>query len=306
VHRTALAITAICVALTAGCASRTSSTLATPPASATPSTSTAPPASGAAATPPVVSGSPSADLPASPSTSESTTSPSASTTVRVSTQLYGVIASGAQLVISYLGGDCDVSARGSATETAASIVVQVHVTSSDGICSAVGYLRSVTVQLNSPWNHRAIVDDTGATVPTVDGALLLQPSWLPTSYEADLASAGQSSDGSENAVAVTDYAVPTPSASPSGQPQCQPGPGDVQLEQGYGITPGYPPLAGAYALADGTAVTVDRDDQGLVGLYWTPPNRPAGWSVGLQASTRCLGDAPVPLTTLMRIANGLH
>ena len=233
-------------------------------------------------------------------------SPSPSTTVRDSTQLNGVIASGTQLVISYIGGACDVSARGSAAESAASIIVQIHVTDSGGVCPAVGYLRSVTVHLSSPWNQRRIVDDTGAAVPTVDGTLLLQPGWLPAGYAVDLVSAGQSSDGSDNAVAVTDYAVPTPSASPSGQAHCQPGPGDVQLEQGYGITPGYPPLAGAYALADGTRVTVDSDDQGLVGLYWTPPHRPAGWSVGMQASTRCQGDVPVPLATLMQIANGLH
>jgi hypothetical protein len=271
VHRTALFTAAIGLALTAACASQASSTVAAPPGSTTP------PASGVE-----------------------------STSVRDSTQLYGVIASGTQLVMSYLGGDCDVSARGSATETATSIAVQVHVTSSDGICSAVGYLRSVTVALNSPWNHRAIVDDTGAAVPTVDGALLLQPGWLPTGYEADFVSAGESSDESDNAVAVTDYAVPTPSASPSGQPQCQPGPGDVQLEQGYGITAPYPPLPGAHALADGTPVTIDSDPQGLVGVYWTPRNRPAGWTVGLQASTRCQGDVPVPVATLMQIANGLH
>jgi hypothetical protein len=294
VHRTALLLSAIGLAMGAGCASATSSTLTTPPSS------------DVAGTSPVVSGSAGPDLPASPSTSGSPTSPSPSTTVRDSTQLNGVIASGTQLVISYVGGACDVSARGSAAESAASIVVHIHVTDSGGVCPAVGYIRSVTVQLNSPWNHRAIVDDTGAALPTVDGALLLQPSWLPAGYEADRVSAGESGDGSANAVAVTDYAAPTASASPSGQPQCQPGPGDVELEQGYGITAPYPPLPGAHALADGTPVTLDSDPQGLVGLYWTPPNRPAGWSVGLQASTRCQGDVPVPLATLMQIANGLH
>ena len=284
-HRSAFLMAAMGLAMATGCAAATSSPLATPPSSP------------AAASSPAVSGSPTPDLPASPS---------ASTTVRDSTQLNGVIASGTQLVISSLGGDCDVSARGAATETATSIVVQVHVTSNDGVCSAVGYLRSVTAQLNSAWNHRAIVDDTGAAVPTIDGALLLQPSWLPAGYEADLVSAGEAGDGSDDAVATTDYAVPTPSASASGQPQCQPGPGDVELEQGYGITPGYPPLAGVYALANGTKLTVDRDDQEHVGLYWTPPNRPAGWTIGLQASTRCQGDTPVPLATLLQIANGLH
>jgi hypothetical protein len=177
------------------------------------------------------------------------------------------------------------------------------VTNSGGVCSAVGYIRSVTVQLSSAWDHRPITDETGAAVPTVDGALLLQPGWLPVGYEADRVSAGQSGDGSDP-VAVSDYAVPV--SSPSGQQQCQPGPGDVQLEQGYGIASGYPPLPGTYALTDGTPVTVDRDDQGLVGVYWTPPNRPVGWSVGLQASTRCQGDVPVPLAILMQIANGLR
>jgi hypothetical protein len=301
-HR-ALAVAAIGVAVTAACASQPSSPVATPPAS------------GVAASSPAVSGSPTPELPASPSTSESTgapsapastASPTASTTVRESTQLSGVIASGTQLVITYVGGECDVSARGSATEAASSIVVHVHVTSSNGVCSAVGYVRSVTVQLNSPWNRRAIVDDTGAAVPTVDGALLLQPGWLPAGYEAGLVGSGQSSDGSDNAVAVTDYAPSMPSASPSGQQQCVAGPGDVELSQGYGITSGYPPLPGTYALTDGTPVTVERDDQGLFGVYWTPSHRPTGWSVGLNASTRCQGDVPLPLATLMQIANGLH
>ena len=143
-------------------------------------------------------------------------------------------------------------------------------------------------------------------MPTVDGALLLQPSWLPAGYQVDLVGAGESGDGSGDAVAQTEYALPTPAPSPPAQQQCLPGPGDVELEQGYGITPGYPPLPGAYALANGTSVKVDRDDQGLSAVYWTPPNRPTGWSVGLYASTRCQGDVPLPLATLMQIANGLH
>ena len=110
------------------------------------------PVSSAALTPGPSSPVPSSSAPTSPaaSTEEASHAPasssaSASTDVRDSTQIYGAVtaASERELVMTYLGGDCDVSARGKAAENSSTITVHLLVTSSNGMCSAVGYVRTV-------------------------------------------------------------------------------------------------------------------------------------------------------------------
>jgi hypothetical protein len=81
---------------------------------------------------------------------------------------------------------------------------------------------------------------------------------------------------------------------------------DVALSQGYGIAPGYPLLPDGQALADGTPVRVDRDDWGDLGLYWSPPGHPTGWTISLQSEQGCTGEQSLPLATLMKIANALR
>jgi hypothetical protein len=230
--------------------------------------------------------------------------------VRDSTQIYGAAtaASERELLMTYLGGDCDLSARGEAVESAATITVRVLVTSSTGICSAVGYVRTVVVQLAAAWDDRAVLDATGAPVPVIDGAHLLRPSWLPDGYQGGVITVGASEGG--NATANQEWGPPQVTAtSAAGGQTCPPTPG-VTLVQGYGITPTQPRVPGSYSLADGTPLTVTRDPQNdpepnNPELYWTPPGHPKGWSVGLFSAPEC-GNALVPLDTLLKIANGLH
>jgi hypothetical protein len=229
----------------------------------------------------------------------------ASTSVRDSTQIYGAVtaASERELVVTYLGGDCDVSARGEAAENGSTIAVRVLVTTSNGLCDAVGYVRTVGVQLFAPWGNRAVRDMTGAAVPVIDGALLLLPSWLPDGYQGGGISVG----GSEGGTATADQEWGPPSATATTAARgasCPPTPG-VSLLQGYGIAAGDSVLPGRYSLADATALTVTRDQLNDLDLYWTPPNHPKGWTVALQSTPEC-GNPLIPLDTLLKIANSLH
>ena len=108
-----------------------------------------------------------------------------STYIRDSTQISGAVTADSerQLLMTYTGGDCDISARAEAVENGPTITVRVFVTTRNGVCDAVGYIRTVVAQLSAPWGNRAVLDSTGATVPVIDGALLLRPSWLPDGYQ---------------------------------------------------------------------------------------------------------------------------
>lgn len=211
----------------------------------------------------------------------------ASTAVRDSTQIYGAVTADSerQLVLTYLGGDCDISARGAASESGSAITVRVMVKTSNGVCDTVGYIRT-------------------ATVPVIDGALLLRSSWLPDGYQGGTLTAGSSADG--KAQALQEWTPPDTTETPSpGVIMCRATPAGVALAQGYGLT-AYPLFSGNQTLANGTPATVGLDDHGDFGLYWTPPGHPVGWTISLQAEPECTGYQPLSLDTLMRIANSLR
>ncbi len=112
------------------------------------------------------------------------------------------------------------------------------------------------------------------------------------------------------ATADQEWGPPSVAATTAaGNVSCPPTPG-VTLLQGYGITPTEPLVPGSYSLADGTPVTVTRNqpddaEPNDLELYWTPPLHPTGWTIALFSAPPC-GNALVPLDTLMKIANGLH
>ena len=148
-------------------------------------------------------------------------------------------------------------------------------------------------------------DPSGATVPVVDGAFLLRPSWLPDSYQGGGIRVGASEGG--GAIANQEWTPPDTTETPSpGVTTCRPTAAGVVLSQGYGIAPTEQLLSGEYALDDGTSVDVDRDDQGDFTLYWPPPGHPKGWTVSLGSAPQCSGFTPLSLDTLLKIASGLH
>jgi hypothetical protein len=239
------------------------------------------------------------------SPSPAASSPTASTRIEDSTQINGAYTADneRQLVINYVAGDCTVSARGVATETATSITVQVQVTTRNDVCEAVGYIRSAVAPLSAPWGHRVVLDPSGAVVPVVDGALLLSPSWLPAGYQGGQIVAG----GADGRVGEEqEWGPPAPAANSSAATTCQPTPAVVSLAQGDSDLPPYPTLPGAQTLANGTLVIVERDDQGDLSLDWTPPDRPGSWMISLQSEPGCPGHQPLSLDTLLKIANSLH
>lgn len=252
----------------------------------------------------------SAVIPASsPAASSPAASSSAAGSTRIldSTQINGAVTADSEreLLVSYVGGDCDFSARGEATETATSITVRVHVKTSNGLCDAVGYMRAVAAQLSAPWGNRAVLDEAGATVPVVDGALVLRPSWLPDGYEGGAVVAGADSDG--KAGVGQQWVPPDTTETPSpGVIMCRPTTAGVALGQGYDTLPAYPSLPGSQTLTNGASAKVGRDDQGDLALFWTPPGHPAGWAITLQSEQGCTGYQPLSLDTLLKIANGLH
>jgi len=190
-------------------------------------------------------------------------------------------------------------------ESGSSITVHVLVTTRNAMCPAVGVGRTATAELSAPWANRVVRDLTGATVPVVDGALLLRPSWLPDGYQADPI---QVSEDDGHVGVGQDWRPPVVTArSSTGIGSCTAGTSAVGLGQGVGSAPAVATLLpGSYALADGTPVSVYRDDQGELVLNWTPPHHPTGWIVALQSFGQCTGDQPLSLDTLLKIANGLH
>lgn len=296
---------AACLAVIGGCANPrgTAGTLSAIVPASSPAVSSAPASSPAVSSPAVSSPAVSSPAVSSPAVS----SASGSTYIRDSTQISGAVTSASEreLVVSYVGGVCDVSARGGAIESGSSITVHVWVTTRNAICTAQGFGRTATAQLSAPWGNRVVRDLTGATVPVVDGALLLRPSWLPDGYQADPIEVS-ASDG--NVGVGQDWRPPLVTAlSSAGISSCTAGTSAVGLRQGLGSAPLIDPLLpGSYALADGTRVSVYRDDQGELELHWTPPHHPNGWIVALQAFKQCEGDQPLSLDTMLKIANGLH
>jgi hypothetical protein len=206
-------------------------------------------------------------------------------------------------VISYMGGACDVSARGYADEAGSAIAVHVLVTTRQAACPAIGFLRTVAAQLAGLWGEQHVVDSQGASVPTIDGALLLTPGWLPDGYRGGAANVG-ATDGTTTAAQT--WAPPEVDATPAAAVACHPEAAGVELVQGYGVIPHYALLPGSHVLANGSTVRVERDPKQNVGLYWTPPHHPAGWTAALYSYSRCGGDTPVPLETLITIADSLH
>jgi hypothetical protein len=255
-------------------------------------------------------GTASALSPVAPVSSAAASSPPASsapasTRIVDSTQINGAYTadSDLQLVINYVAGDCTVSARGVATETASSITVHVKETTRNAVCEAIGYIRNAVAPLSVPWGHRLVVDASGAVVPVVDGALLLSPSWLPGGYQGGQIVVG----GAEGKVGeAQEWGPPAPGANSSAATTCAPSPAVVSLAQGDGDPPAYPAPPGSQTLANGTLATVERDDRGDPILTWTPPDHPAGWKISLQSEPGCPGYQPLSLDTLLRIANSLH
>jgi len=252
--------------------------------------------------PTVSSSAASSPVQSSPAASSSS---AASTRIDDSTQINGAYTADSerQLVINYVAGDCTVSARGVATETATSITVHVMVTNRNAVCEAVGYIRNAVAQLSAPWGHRVVLDSSGAVVPVVDGVLLLSPSWLPAGYQGGQIVAG----GTDGKVGEAQEWGPAAAASnSSAATTCQPAPAVVSLAQGDGDLPAFSAPPGSQTLANGTLAMVERDDQGDLSLDWTPPGRPGSWMISLQSEPGCPGYQPLSLDTLLKIANSLH
>ena len=169
----------------------------------------------------------------------------------------------------------------------------------------MGYIRSAVAHLSAPLGNRAVRDPAGATVPVVDGALVLRPSWLPDGYQGGAVVVGGDSDA--NAGVDQQWDPPDATQTPSpGVIMCRPTSAGFALAQGYGTVPAYPLLPGSQTLQNGTSARVERDDQGDLGLYWAPPGHPAGWTISLQSEPGCTGYQPLSLDTLLKIANGLQ
>ena len=72
---------------------------------------------------------------------------------------------GRQLTVQFVSGYCDLGAGADAAETSDEIDVHVFLTSVDAMCPAVGYERTITIELNSPVAGRRIVYGLEGQVP---------------------------------------------------------------------------------------------------------------------------------------------
>lgn len=97
------------------------------------------------------------------------------------------------LLLSFTGaapgrGDCESDYVGVAEVEPERVVVRIDpvpdpATRPDRICPAIGYTRTVRVELPEPLDRRVVVDaQTGGPGPLLDGAALLVPSAIPDGY----------------------------------------------------------------------------------------------------------------------------
>jgi hypothetical protein len=153
-------------------------------------------------------------------------------------------------------------------------------------CAAVGYERTVTIELPEPLRGRLVLDGaTGEQRPVIDAGLLLTPSWLPAGYRLVR-------ERVELGIDVQEWALEGPEQR-------------LSVDQGDAdklARPGFDPVVLARPVVRGVPATVWKtrrfDDSVCV-----------SWAEGAMGHRVCTSGAPeklLPIPVLIRVADGLR
>jgi hypothetical protein len=165
------------------------------------------------------------------------------------------------------------------------------------MCAAMGYERSLTVDLTQPFGNRTLFA-LGQARGVFDGSTLAEPQWMPDGWQADGDSPGLFQDGISW----------TRSWRPAGDGSCPLGTSGLALLEGVPDV-----VSRSIPLAEQT-VTGSHDINGTIATETVQANRNItrlAWTVGdrsyvLSSAPACDGDEPPSLDTVLRFARSLE
>ncbi len=212
------------------------------------------------------------------------------------------------LVVSYVGGLCDGSARLVINETPTRIDATVIVRLRRSDCPGVGIPSTVAARLGRPIGDRTIWAGGRQQIP-FDGARLLVPS-LPADYTGLSETGSSVGSGSTPAdVGVTTTWDTTrfvlrPNTKPD---SCEPRPSSVQIRLGPATSDRFHPEARIRSVAIGSATAnlyrIGRSKKASGWAYvWTVDEH----SIELTTGTSCDGDQLLSPAELLHIAESLR
>ncbi|MFP5488346.1 MAG: hypothetical protein ACLGHQ_08585 [Acidimicrobiia bacterium] len=169
-------------------------------------------------------------------------------------------------------------------------------------CPAIGYFRSLTVDLERPLGDRPLIA-LGTERDVYDGATLARPGWIPDGWEVGPEQPGDFGAGSEGSAWSRTWAPPT------FEPRdgvCVPSSGLTLFEGPPELVDGFPAESGEtvldrYDVGGATATFSTRDDIAVARLSWVADDR----GFVLKSVPNCEGAEAPPLDTLLRFARGL-
>jgi hypothetical protein len=197
------------------------------------------------------------------------------------------------------GDPCTAEYSATAEETAEQVSVVITGVRPSGSfeCRAVGYLRSVTLDLVEPLGERRLLA-LGQVRNVFDGADLATVGWMPASWMLrDEGSAGMSA-----------WSRTWRPDRPTDQSEiCTPGaPGLTLVEQPTGAPDPWQPEPGSEPVSEhdvngATAVLSSVPDRNVSTLAWTIDGR----SFELRTAQICQGDPDVDVNTFITVARGI-
>jgi hypothetical protein len=166
------------------------------------------------------------------------------------------------------------------------------------VCAAIGYERSVTVDLAQPFGNRTLVA-LGQARGVFDGSTLAEPQWLPDGWQP-----GPESPG----LLDPDRTSWRRSWRPAGETSCPLGTSGLALLEGPPdvVSRSNPPddqaVTGSHDINGTTATETVQANRNITRLAWTVGDR----SYALSSAPACDGDEPPPLDIMLAFARGLQ
>ncbi len=168
-------------------------------------------------------------------------------------------AGGRQLVVTYLGGGCDIAAKTHVSETATVVTVTAAIGTTGANCATLGIPRALSFVLPEPFGHRLFRNGPrGSEITVFDGSLLGTPAWLPTGYHqiTDFQSAAPNGSWSRSWRGAATYTDPDLTLTI--------GPHPLRAPLGT-------PVPGRYRVGTATATLTRYTAGSRLSLQWTAP-----------------------------------
>jgi hypothetical protein len=168
-------------------------------------------------------------------------------------------------------------------------------------CPAVGFPRSLAVELEGTFNDRKLVA-AGASLSVMDGSTLAEPGFLPDGWQA-----GPESPGPFDPRASNTWIRSWSPTTPIGEDACALGASGLSLLEGDpdAVARSLPPTdqtTGTHDINGSVATETTQLNRNLTRLSWTSDDR----SYVLTSAPACDGDQPPSLDVMLEFARGLE